>query len=253
MPRRLPAVPCAPMSHHREPVTAMGPPPPSGPTRTPCSAAACCSARGQIPLHPDTGELVGDDPRPSRRGAAWRTSRPSARPPAPASPTRCGSPSTCATWAPSRAVNDVYAAFFAGDPPAASPSASPRCPGRAGRARRDRRADGLVRDHEPVAESISSRSSSPRCAVPTRRSPGRAAGPPRTPPPRPRAAGRRPRCRRGPSPPDTPRVAASRPSGNRPASRRRGARARSGRPPDGGPPPRCPSRAGAGTRGDSRA
>ena len=47
------------MSHHRQPVTARARRRPSVPTSTPCARAGCCSAPGQIPLHPETGELVG--------------------------------------------------------------------------------------------------------------------------------------------------------------------------------------------------
>lgn len=50
------------MSHHREPVTAIGAPAAVGPYSHAVRAGGLLFCSGQIPLDPDTGELVGDTP-----------------------------------------------------------------------------------------------------------------------------------------------------------------------------------------------
>ena len=50
------------MSHHRETVTAMGAPEAVGPYVHAVRAGGLLFCSGQIPLDPDTGELVGDTP-----------------------------------------------------------------------------------------------------------------------------------------------------------------------------------------------
>jgi 2-iminobutanoate/2-iminopropanoate deaminase len=50
------------MSHHREPVTALGAPAAVGPYSHAVRSAGLLFCSGQIPLHPETGELVGDNP-----------------------------------------------------------------------------------------------------------------------------------------------------------------------------------------------
>ena len=50
------------MSHHREPVTAVGAPAAIGPYAHAIRTGGLLFCSGQIPLHPDSGELVGDSP-----------------------------------------------------------------------------------------------------------------------------------------------------------------------------------------------
>jgi 2-iminobutanoate/2-iminopropanoate deaminase len=50
------------MSHHRQPVTAVGAPAAIGPYSHAVSAAGLLFCSGQIPLDPDSGELVGETP-----------------------------------------------------------------------------------------------------------------------------------------------------------------------------------------------
>ena len=50
------------MSQHREPVTAIGAPAAIGPYSHAVSAAGLLFCSGQIPLDPDSGELVGTTP-----------------------------------------------------------------------------------------------------------------------------------------------------------------------------------------------
>ena len=50
------------MSHHRETVTAAGAPEAVGPYSHAVKAAGLLFISGQIPLDPDSGELVGDTP-----------------------------------------------------------------------------------------------------------------------------------------------------------------------------------------------
>ncbi len=50
------------MSHHREPVTAIGAPAAIGPYSHAVRAAGLVFCSGQTPLDPETGELVGDTP-----------------------------------------------------------------------------------------------------------------------------------------------------------------------------------------------
>ena len=50
------------MSQHREPVTAIGAPAAIGPYSHAVSAAGLLFCSGQIPLDPETGELVGETP-----------------------------------------------------------------------------------------------------------------------------------------------------------------------------------------------
>ena len=50
------------MSQHREPVTAIGAPAAIGPYSHAVSAAGLLFCSGQIPLDPETGELIGETP-----------------------------------------------------------------------------------------------------------------------------------------------------------------------------------------------
>ncbi len=50
------------MSQHREPVTAIGAPAAIGPYSHAVSAAGLLFCSGQIPLDPETGEIIGETP-----------------------------------------------------------------------------------------------------------------------------------------------------------------------------------------------
>ena len=55
------------MSHHRETVTALGAPEAVGPYTHAVKAGGLLFCSGQIPLDPDSGELVGDKPAEQAR------------------------------------------------------------------------------------------------------------------------------------------------------------------------------------------
>ena len=55
------------MSHHRETVTALGAPDAVGPYSHAVKAGGLLFISGQIPLDPDSGELVGDTPAEQAR------------------------------------------------------------------------------------------------------------------------------------------------------------------------------------------
>jgi 2-iminobutanoate/2-iminopropanoate deaminase len=105
------------MSHHREPVTALGAPAAIGPYSHAVRAGGLLFCSGQVPLDAESGELVGDGPGEQAR--------------------RCleNLQAVCAAAGASLAdavrltvylidmgafaeVNDVYAGFFEADPPA---------------------------------------------------------------------------------------------------------------------------------------
>ena len=105
------------MSQHREPVTALGAPAAIGPYSHAVIAAGLLFCSGQIPLDPETGDLVGDTPA-EQVGQCLRNLA-----------------AVCAAAGASladavritvyltdmgafAAVNDVYAEFFQADPPA---------------------------------------------------------------------------------------------------------------------------------------
>src|ERR1700750_1269283 len=60
--RRLATYRVLSMSHHRETVTALGAPEAVGPYSHAVKAGGLLFISGQIPLDPDSGELVGDTP-----------------------------------------------------------------------------------------------------------------------------------------------------------------------------------------------
>ena len=105
------------MSQHREPVTALGAPAAVGPYSHAVVAQGLLFCSGQIPLDPETGDLVGDTPA-EQVGQCLRNLA-----------------AVCAAAGASladavrvtvyltdiaafAAVNDVYAEFFQADPPA---------------------------------------------------------------------------------------------------------------------------------------
>jgi 2-iminobutanoate/2-iminopropanoate deaminase len=103
--------------HHREPVTALGAPAAIGPYSHAVRAGGLLFCSGQIPLDPDTGELVGDSPGDQAHRCLENLA------------------AVCAAAGASladavrltvymtdlgafNAVNDVYAGFFEHEPPA---------------------------------------------------------------------------------------------------------------------------------------
>ncbi len=105
------------MSHHREPVTAIGAPAALGPYSHAVKAGGLLFCSGQTPLDPQTGELVGgtigDRTTRCLENLAAVCAAAGAQL---ADAVRCGIYVTdLATFAE---VNAAYAAFFPADPPA---------------------------------------------------------------------------------------------------------------------------------------
>jgi 2-iminobutanoate/2-iminopropanoate deaminase len=105
------------VSHHREVVTALGAPAALGPYSHAVRAGGLLFCSGQIPLDPDSGELVGDQPGEQTRRCLESLA------------VVCAAAGTELTEAVRLTVyltdmgafpevNDAYAEFFAGDPPA---------------------------------------------------------------------------------------------------------------------------------------
>jgi 2-iminobutanoate/2-iminopropanoate deaminase len=105
------------VSHHREPVTALGAPAAIGPYSHAVRAGGLLFCSGQIPLDPGTGELVGESPGEQAHRCLENLA------------------AVCAAAGASladavrltvymtdlgafNAVNDVYAGFFEHEPPA---------------------------------------------------------------------------------------------------------------------------------------
>jgi 2-iminobutanoate/2-iminopropanoate deaminase len=103
--------------HHREPVTALGAPAAIGPYSHAVRAGGLLFCSGQIPLDPDTGEIVGESPGDQAHRCLENLA------------------AVCAAAGASladavrltvymtdlgafNAVNDVYAGFFEHEPPA---------------------------------------------------------------------------------------------------------------------------------------
>jgi len=106
------------VSHHREPVTALGAPAAIGPYSHAVRAGGLLFCSGQIPLDPDTDELVGEAPGEQATrclenlqavcGAAGASLHDAVR---------------CTVYLTDLAgafaeVNEAYGAFFSADPPA---------------------------------------------------------------------------------------------------------------------------------------
>ncbi|MDX6670609.1 MAG: hypothetical protein QOI91_972 [Solirubrobacteraceae bacterium] len=105
------------MSHHREIVTAMGAPAAVGPYSHAVRAGGLLFCSGQVPLDPDTGELVGDDPAEQTRRCLENLA------------VVCAAAGTALEEAVRLtiyttdmdsfgAINEAYGERFAGDPPA---------------------------------------------------------------------------------------------------------------------------------------
>ena len=106
------------MSHHRETVTAVGAPGAVGPYTHAVRAGGLIFCSGQIPLDPDTGDLVGDSPGEQARRCLENLSIVAA-----AGGASLGEDAVKLTvyltdMKAFNEVNEVYGSFFESDPPA---------------------------------------------------------------------------------------------------------------------------------------
>jgi 2-iminobutanoate/2-iminopropanoate deaminase len=105
------------VSHHRETVTALGAPAAIGPYSHAVRAGGLLFCSGQIPLDPETNELVGDTPaEQARRCLQNLEAVASAAGASLADAVRCTVYMT--DLAAFAEVNEVYGSFFPSDPPA---------------------------------------------------------------------------------------------------------------------------------------
>lgn len=105
------------MSQHREPVTALGAPAAIGPYSHAVRSGGLLFCSGQIPLDPDSGELVGTTPAEQTRRCLENLSAVCAA--AGASLHDAVRTTVYVTDMGAFAeVNDVYGEYFEGDPPA---------------------------------------------------------------------------------------------------------------------------------------
>jgi 2-iminobutanoate/2-iminopropanoate deaminase len=105
------------LSHHREVVTALGAPAAIGPYSHGVRAGGLLFCSGQIPLDPETGELVGDDPADQTERCLESLSIVCA-----AAGTTLDEAVRVTVYTTDmgafEAINEAYAGHFAGDPPA---------------------------------------------------------------------------------------------------------------------------------------
>jgi 2-iminobutanoate/2-iminopropanoate deaminase len=106
------------MSHHRETVTALGAPAAVGPYSHAVRAGGLLFCSGQIPLDPESGELVGDTPGEQARRCLENLAVVAA-----AAGAQLGEDAARITvyltdMGAFNEVNEVYATFFESDPPA---------------------------------------------------------------------------------------------------------------------------------------
>jgi 2-iminobutanoate/2-iminopropanoate deaminase len=106
------------MPHHREVVTAMGAPAAVGPYSHAVKSNGLLFCSGQIPLDPESGELVGDgDPAAEAKRCLENLSVVCT-----AAGTQLSEAVRLTVYTTDMsafgAINDAYAEFFAGDPPA---------------------------------------------------------------------------------------------------------------------------------------
>lgn len=105
------------MSQHREPVTALGAPAAIGPYSHAVRAGGLLFCSGQIPLDPESGKLVGQTPaEQARRCLENLQAVCAAAGAALADAVRCTVYMT--DLEAFNEVNEIYAEFFASDPPA---------------------------------------------------------------------------------------------------------------------------------------
>jgi 2-iminobutanoate/2-iminopropanoate deaminase len=106
-----------PVSKHREPVTALGAPAAIGPYSHAVRSGSLLFCSGQIPLDPESGELVGDTPAEQARRCLENLQAVCA-----AAGASLGDAVRCTVYMTDLAafadVNEVYGEFFGPDPPA---------------------------------------------------------------------------------------------------------------------------------------
>jgi 2-iminobutanoate/2-iminopropanoate deaminase len=106
------------MSHHRETVTALGAPEAVGPYTHAVRAGGLLFCSGQIPLDPNSGELVGDSPAEQARRCLENLSIVAAAAGASLSDDAVKLTVYLTDMAAFTDVNEVYGSFFESDPPA---------------------------------------------------------------------------------------------------------------------------------------
>jgi 2-iminobutanoate/2-iminopropanoate deaminase len=106
------------MSHHREAVTALGAPEAVGPYTHAVKAGGLLFCSGQIPLDPESGELVGDSPGEQARRCLENLSVVAAAAGASLSDDAVKLTVYLTDMEAFADVNEVYGTFFEGDPPA---------------------------------------------------------------------------------------------------------------------------------------
>ena len=106
------------MSHHRETVTALGAPDAIGPYSHAVKAAGLLFISGQIPIDPESGELVGDKPGEQARRCLENLSVIAAAGGASLADDAVKLTVYLTDIAAFAEVNEVYGGFFEGDPPA---------------------------------------------------------------------------------------------------------------------------------------
>jgi 2-iminobutanoate/2-iminopropanoate deaminase len=106
------------MSHHRETVTALGAPEAVGPYTHAVRAGGLLFCSGQIPLDPESGELVGDSPAEQARRCLENLSVVAAAAGASLSDDAVKLTIYLTDIGTFADVNEVYGSFFDSDPPA---------------------------------------------------------------------------------------------------------------------------------------
>lgn len=105
------------MSHHRETITAVGAPAAVGPYSHAAKAGGLLFCSGQVPLHPDTGEIVGETAAEQATQCLDNLAAVCA-----AAGTVLSDAVRCTVWLTTMGdfaeVNEVYAGYFGADPPA---------------------------------------------------------------------------------------------------------------------------------------
>jgi 2-iminobutanoate/2-iminopropanoate deaminase len=106
------------MSHHRETVTALGAPDAVGPYTHAVKAGGLLFCSGQIPLDPESGELVGDSPGEQTRRCLENLSVVAAAAGASLADDAVKLTVYLTDMKAFSDVNEVYGSFFESDPPA---------------------------------------------------------------------------------------------------------------------------------------
>jgi 2-iminobutanoate/2-iminopropanoate deaminase len=106
------------MSHHRETVTALGAPEAVGPYSHAVRAGGLLFCSGQVPLDPESGELVGDSPAEQARRCLENLSVVAAAAGASLSDDAVKLTVYLTDMEAFKDVNEVYGSFFESDPPA---------------------------------------------------------------------------------------------------------------------------------------